>query len=270
MENIIAKKLESLLKLQSIDSKLDEINKIRGDLPVEVQDLEDDIIGFETRISKFTDECKRLTDEISLHRNAVIDAEALLRKYEDQQANVKNDREYAAITKEIELQGLNIQLAQRKSKEAALKLEKKQEQIDTTQAELAELKISLEAKQKELAAIIAESIEDEEKLLKEREKKVKTIEDRLYNSYSRIRQNAKNGLAVVTVKRDACGGCFNVVPPQRQADIRLKRKIIVCEHCGRILADVEDIVVAPTPEKTKRTVTKKKVETAAATDENTF
>lgn len=268
MENLIAKKLESLLKLQSIDSKLDEINKIRGDLPVEVQDLEDDIIGYETRINKFTDECKRLNEEISNHRNAIKDAEALLRKYEDQQANVKNDREFAAITKEIELQGLNIQLAQRKSKEATVKLDKKQEQIDATQAELVELRISLEAKRKELDSIIAESIEDEEKLMKEREKRMKTIEDRLYNSYTRIRQNAKNGLAVVTVKRDACGGCFNVVPPQRQADIRLKRKIIVCEHCGRILADVEEVVAPVAPEKTKRTVAKKKVETATEETQN--
>lgn len=264
MENIVAKKLEALLKLQSIDSKLDEINKIRGDLPVEVQDLEDEIIGYETRINKFTDEGKRLQDDIANNKNAVKEAEGLLKKYEEQQENVKNNREYEAITKEIELQGLNIQLANRKLKEASTKLETKEKQVDTTQKELGELKLNLQAKRKELDSIIAESIEDEEKLLKEREKKSKSIEERLYNSYTRIRKNARNGLAVVTVKRDACGGCFNVVPPQRQADIREKRKIIVCEHCGRIFADVEDIVVAAPVEKVKKT-TKKKVD--AATEE---
>jgi predicted nucleic acid-binding Zn-ribbon protein len=260
MENIVAKKLEALLKLQSIDSKLDEINKIRGDLPVEVQDLEDEIIGYETRINKFTDECKRLNDDIANNKNAVKEAENLLKKYEEQQGNVKNNREYEAITKEIELQGLNIQLANRKLKEATTKLETKEKQIENTQKELGELKLNLQAKRKELDSIIAESLEDEEKLMKEREKKSKTIEERLYNSYGRIRKNARNGLAVVTVKRDACGGCFNVVPPQRQADIREKRKIIVCEHCGRIFADVEDIVVAAPVEKVKKTAVKKKVE----------
>jgi predicted nucleic acid-binding Zn-ribbon protein len=265
MENVVAKKLEALLKLQSIDSKLDEINKIRGDLPVEVQDLEDEIVGYETRINKFTEEAKRLNDEIANNKNAVKEAEGLLKKYEEQQENVKNNREYEAITKEIELQGLNIQLANRRLKEGGTKLEKKEEQIDTTQKELGELKLNLQAKRKELDAIISESVEDEEKLMREREKKSKTIEERLFNSYSRIRKNARNGLAVVTVKRDACGGCFNVVPPQRQADIREKRKIIVCEHCGRIFADVEDIIVAAPVEKVKKGAVKKK--TDAATEE---
>jgi predicted nucleic acid-binding Zn-ribbon protein len=264
MENTVAKKLEALLKLQSIDSKLDEIKRVRGDLPMEVQDLEDELIGIETRIKKFTEESVKLEEENSNNRNAIKEAERLMKKYQEQQQNVKNNREYEAITKEIELQDLDIQVANRRIREASAKLDRKKEQINDTEKQHTELKITLDNKRKELEAIMAESMEDEDKLMKEREKRGKSIEERLYNSYMRIRSNARNGLAVVTVKRDACGGCFNVVPPQRQADIREKRKLIVCEHCGRILADVEEIQIVP-QEKVKRTIGKKKTEATTAT-----
>jgi len=258
MENTVAKKLEALLKLQNIDSKLDEIRKVRGDLPVEVQDLEDEIAGYETRIGKFKEELNVLNEAISKHKLEIKEAERLIEKYQQQQNNVKNNREFEAIAKEIELQDLEIQLAKKKIKETLAKIEKKEEAIEETENILAERHKDLKNKRKELDTIMAESEEDEDKLLKEREKRAKAIEPRLYKSYTKIRQNAQNGLAVVVVKRDACGGCFNVVPPQRQAEIREKKKIIVCEHCGRVLADVEEVVVVE-KEKTKKTSLRKKV-----------
>jgi len=246
MENPIAKKLEALLKLQQIDSKLDEIDKIRGDLPEEVQDLEDEIAGYQTRISKFNDELKSFNEAVSHNKQSIKDAEKLIEKYQAQQENVRNDREFAAISKEIELQELEIQIFKKKNKELELKIEGKKKQIEETLQLLAEREKDLENKRKELQVIIAESEEDESKLFKEREKRVKSLDPRLYKSYMKIRENSNNGLAVVTVKRDACGGCFNIVPPQRQAEIREQKKLIICEHCGRILAGVEESVI---PEK---------------------
>ncbi len=246
MENPIAKKLEALLKLQQIDSKLDEIDKIRGDLPEEVQDLEDEIAGYQTRISKFNDELKSFNETVSNNKQSIKDAEKLIEKYQAQQKNVRNDREFAAISKEIELQELEIQIFKKKNKELELKIEGKKKQIEETQQLLADREKDLENKRKELELIIAESEQDEAKLFKEREKRAKSLEPRLYKSYMKIRENSNNGLAVVTVKRDACGGCFNIVPPQRQAEIREQKKLIVCEHCGRVLAGVEENI---TPEK---------------------
>lgn len=241
MELTIAQKLDALLKLQSLDSKLDELIKIRGSLPEEVRDLEDDIAGFETRISKFQSEIKALEEEIERNRVARKDAEKLITKYKDQQMNVRNNREYDAISKEIELQSLEIELVDKRANEAQFRMRGKEEEIKSTQAALNERREDLKAKKQELDQITSESQEEEKDLIQERDEQATTIESRLLNSYNKIRSNALNGLAVVMVKRGACGGCFNVVPPQRQADIKDKKKIIVCEHCGRILADVEGV-----------------------------
>lgn len=249
MELTIAQKLDALLDLQTLDSQLDELVKIRGGLPEEVRDLEDDIAGFETRISKFQGEIKTLEDEIERNRVARKDAEKLIVKYKDQQMNVRNNREFDAISKEIELQSLEIELVEKRSNESQFRVRGKEEEIKTTQAALNERKEDLKAKKQELDQITSESQEEEKDIAKKRDKQATTIEPRLLNSYNKIRGNALNGLAVVMVKRGACGGCFNVVPPQRQADIKDKKKIIVCEHCGRIFADVEGV---PEPAPTGR------------------
>lgn len=243
MELTVAQKLEALLHLQNIDSKLDEILKIRGDLPEEVQDLEDEIMGYQTRIGKFEKEIEALDGEIEQHRLAKKDAEKLINKYKDQQMNVRNNREYDAISKEVELQNLEMELADKKIGEANFKINRKKDEIQEVQHTLNERKKDLETKKKELEVITSENQEDEKRLLTDREKQSEQIEERLLRSYTKIRGNAQNGLAVVLVKRGACGGCFNMVPPQRQVEIREKKKIIVCEHCGRIFADVEEIVV---------------------------
>ena len=255
MELTIAQKLDALLTLQSIDSQLDVLQTMRGDLPEEVQDLEDEIAGYETRIGKFKKEISALEDEISHHKQAKKEADKLIAKYKDQQMNVRNNREYDAISKEIELQELEIELSDKKIGEANFKISKKNEEIKNTDKISSERQKDLDTKKKELNVLVSESHEEEQKLQKDREKKSALVEDRLLKSYNKIRSNARNGLAVVVVKRGACGGCFNMVPPQRQAEIREKKKIIVCEHCGKIFADVEEII--PPPEKEKATPTKK-------------
>lgn len=243
MERTIEQKLTSMLKLQSIDSKMDDIKKVRGDLPEEVQDLEDTMAGIDTRIQKFESEIKGLQEEIEVRKARRKEAEKLILKYKEQQNNVRNNREFEALSKEVESEELEIQLAEKKIKESNDKISKKQEDIVSAQKERDGVNRELENKKAELATLVEESEVDEAKLLKDREKQTKNIEERLLRSYNKIRENAMNGLAVVMVKRDACGGCFNVVPPQRQADIREKKKIIVCEHCGRIFAGVEEIVI---------------------------
>ena len=252
MERTVEQKLSALLKLQKIDSKLDEIKKIRGDLPDEVQDLEDEIVGYQTRIDKFQNENKSLQQDIEAKKQRKKDAEKMIAKYKDQQMNVRNNREYEALTKEVESEELEIQLSDKRIKEAHEKIARINEEIDKTKEVLDERSKDLEIKKGELSNIMEESEGEEGKLLKEREKQSKHIEERLLRSYNKIRTNAINGLAVVSVKRNACGGCFNIVPPQRQAEIREKKKLIVCEHCGRIMADVED-VIEEEPVKTKRT-----------------
>jgi uncharacterized protein len=243
-ETTIAQKLEALMKLQHIDSALDSIKKMRGDLPEEVRDLEDEVAGIETRINKFNKEIAVLEEEISKNRNAKKDAEKLVNKYKDQQMNVRNNREYDAISKEIELQGLEMELADKRSREFEFKILNKKDDVSETETRLNTRKKDLDAKRKELDVLIAESEDDEVKLNKDRDKAAKHVEERLLRPYDKLRGNYPNGLAVVMVKRGACGGCFSAVPPQRQADIKDKKRIIVCEHCGRILADVEDVIIA--------------------------
>ncbi len=259
-ETTIAQKLEALLKLQTIDSALDNIKKVRGDLPEEVRDLEDEIIGMETRLSKFQQEIATLDEQISSYKNAKKESEKLIIKYKEQQMNVRNNREFEAISKEIELQGIEMEIADKRIKEIDFKVLNKNDEVAGVESALFERKKDLEIKQKELELIIAESEEDEQKSLKDREKALKIVDARLLKSYEKLRGNARNGLAVVMVKRGACGGCFSSVPPQRQTDIKDKKKIIVCEHCGRVFAGVEDVI--PAPEKEKKT--RGKVTAAAA------
>lgn len=252
MESTIAQKLEAIHNLQKIDSRLDAIFKIRGALPEEVQDLEDEIIGYETRLSKFKTDIAALEDEIKKHKDAIKEAEKLIKKYQEQQMNVRNNREYDAITKELELQDLEIQVLKKKIGEAQFTIENKNKDVEELKETLKDRKKDLEQKNGELETIVAESESEENKLKADKDKAVKKIDERIIKSYKKIRENAKNGLAVVMVRRGACGGCFNIVPPQRQADIREKKKIIVCEHCGRILAGVEDEIEDETTPKKKR------------------
>jgi predicted nucleic acid-binding Zn-ribbon protein len=231
----VADRLDALFQLQKIDSDIDKIRTIRGELPLEVQDLEDEVAGLQTRISNFESELKELETEISDRKNASKESESAILKYKEQQNNVRNNREYDSLSKEIEFQELEIKLHEKKTKEARFKVESKQEVLETAKQQLDFRTADLATKKAELDAIIAETQVDEDRLLKSSESAKKNIEERLLFAYDRLRTNAKNGLAVVPVDRDACGGCFNKIPAQRQLDIETKKKIIVCEHCGRIL-----------------------------------
>jgi len=253
---MVAEKLELLSKLQEIDSKIDTIKKVRGALPDEVLDLEDEIAGYETRLSKFESEIAGFTQDIEDRKAGIKKSEELIKKYEEQQMNVRNNREYDAISKEMELQALEIQVSEKRIKEGYANIEDKKAEIEITALKTKERGADLKAKKEELDTLLSESETDEAKLAKERNRATKPIEERLLLAYEKLRQNARNGLAVVNVKRAACGGCFNVVPAQRQADIRDRKKIIVCEHCGRILAGVDIEIVVEKP-KAKRTVRKK-------------
>jgi uncharacterized protein len=236
-EFTIEKKLIALYSLQQIDSQVDKIHIIRGELPLEVQDLEDEIAGLETRVDNYIQETLALEKSVTDKKNAIKDALALIKKYEDQQMNVRNNREYDSLTKEIEYQNLEIQLSEKRIKEYQQALELKKEEIENFQKLLQDRKNDLEIKRNELDDIIAETEKEENDLIKNSEENRKFIEDRLLTAYTRIRKNARNGLAVVQIERDACGGCFNKIPPQHQLDIRMHKKIIVCEYCGRILVD---------------------------------
>ncbi|TNE55074.1 MAG: hypothetical protein EP338_05010 [Bacteroidetes bacterium] len=239
-ESTIADKLDALYELQQIDSEIDRIRTVRGELPLEVQDLEDELEGLETRLNRLQDEAKELETEISDRKNAVKDAETLITKYKEQQNNVRNNREFESLEKEIEFQTLEIKLHEKKSKEAKFNLTAKKELIDEAKERFDFRKGDLDLKKSELDEIVNETKKEEESLLKKSDAAKKSIDDRLVTAYDRLRSNAKNGLAVVTVDRDSCGGCFNKIPPQRQLDIQSKKKVIVCEHCGRILVPSEE------------------------------
>ncbi|MBP6625020.1 MAG: hypothetical protein KA198_07595 [Chitinophagaceae bacterium] len=235
----VQEKLVSLCTLQKIDSKIGDINKLRGELPMEVKDLEDEIEGFKTRISIIEKEIDVINDDILSKQNAQAASAELLKKYEKQQDNVKNSREFEAINKEMEMQELEIKACEKKIKDAKIEIEEQIQQKDVTTALIAEKEEVLSLKQKELQKITAETEKEEEALQVSREKAASNVESRLLVAYNRIRENFRNGLAVVPVERDSCGGCYNVIPPQRQSDIRLRKKMIVCEHCGRIMIDSE-------------------------------
>jgi predicted nucleic acid-binding Zn-ribbon protein len=238
-EVTIAQKLDALFELQKIDSEIDRIRTIRGELPLEVQDLEDEISGLTTRVGKINDEIQELDTEISDRKIASKDADAAILKYKEQQNNVRNNREFESLSKEIEFQELEIKLHEKKTKEARYKIDLKNETLTEATDRLNSKQGDLDIKQSELDAIISETQKDEDRLTKASNDAKKKIETRLVFAYDRLRQNAKNGLAVVQVMRGSCGGCFNKIPPQRQLDIVTKKKIIVCEHCGRVLVPVE-------------------------------
>ncbi len=240
-EMTVEEKLQALYRLQVVDSDIDKIRTLRGELPLEVQDLEDEVEGLETRIGKLNDELSELEKAIKTKQNEIVDAQNLIKKYEEQQNNVRNNREYDSLSKEIEYQTLEIELCNKKIKEFTGLKDEKALVIDESKKNLEDLKGDLDNKKSELDSIIADTKKEEETLIKESEKISDSIEERLLMAYKRIRQNARNGLAVVPVQRDACGGCFNQIPPQRQLDIKSRKKIIVCEYCGRILVD-DDIL----------------------------
>jgi hypothetical protein len=239
IERKIEDTLVALYQLQQHDSQVDKIRMIRGELPLEVQDLEDEIIGLETRIDNFHAEIKSLDKQIADKKLAIKDSEALIKKYEDQKMNVRNNREYDSITKEIEFQTLEIQLAEKRIKEYTEGLNSKKEQIEESEAALNERRNDLEIKKSELNDIVEETEIEEKELSRRSDELQGRIEERLLMAYQRIRKNARNGLAIVQIERDACGGCFNKIPPQHQLDIRMHKKIIVCEYCGRILVDAD-------------------------------
>lgn len=236
-EHSVKDRLLALYQLQSVDSEIDRLHTIRGELPLEVQDLEDDIAGLETRVEKFKSEIEDLDKKINEKKYSMQDSLELIKKYEGQQENVRNNREYDALSKEIEFQGLEIQLAEKHIREFKIKIDSLNVKVTTSDEALSERKIDLELKQKELKDIIKETEKEEKSLTKKSASAVKNIEDRLLVAYNRLRDNARNGLAVVPIERDACGGCHSKVPPQRQLDIKTFKKVIVCEHCGRILID---------------------------------
>lgn len=228
-------KIVALYELQKIDSKIDEINKLKGELPLEVQDLEDEIAGLDTRIANITAEVDELNKATKQYKDAIDQSKTLIAKYEGQQDNVRNNREFDALSKEIEYQKLEIELSEKRIKEAGVDVKLKKKAIEDAQEVLAERKVDLEAKQKELEGIDQETSKEMEALTAQSQRAAAKIDDRLLAAYKRIRHNVRNGLAVVTVKRDACGGCYNRIPPQRQMDIRMSKEVIVCEYCGRIL-----------------------------------
>ena len=237
----IEERLRALFSLQLVDSEIDKIRTLRGELPLEVQDLEDEIAGLETRLTNLKEEVVTLEKSVSKKNNEIVDAEALIKKYEEQQKNVRNNREFDSLSKEIEYQNLEIELCNKKIREFNLQMDEKNLVITDSESALADRRADLENKKKELDEIVADTQKEEEGLFKKSEKIQAVIEDRLLTAYKRIRSNARNGLAVVSVQRDACGGCFNQIPPQRQLDIKSRKKIIVCEYCGRILVDDEII-----------------------------
>lgn len=237
MEQTVEQKLKALYNLQTLHTQIDKIRQVRGELPMEVADLEDEIAGLETRIQKIKSELDELEDSIITRKSNIKEALAATKKYEAQLNDVKNNREYDALSKEIEVQGLDIQVSEKKIKEYGFEITNKTAVYEKALEHLEERKKDLFSKKAELENITSETEKEEEKIRTEVENAEPLIEERLLTAYKRLRNNAKNGLAVVTIQRDSCAGCFNQIPPQRQLDIRQRKKIIVCEHCGRIIVD---------------------------------
>ena len=238
-EITVEEKLKALYELQKVDSEIDQIKILRGDLPLEVQDMEDEIVGLSTRLENFENEIAELTTAIKGKKVEIEEAKIKIERYKEQQNNVRNNREYDNLSKEIEFETLEIELSEKRIREFTANLENKKIEKDSTFNQLSERKLDLEQKKGELDEIVSETKQEEEKLREHAKKIEAKIEARLVSAFKRIRKNARNGLAVVSVQRDACGGCFNKIPAQRQLDIRSRKKIIVCEYCGRILVDPE-------------------------------
>ena len=233
----VEEKLIALYKLQSIDTEIDKIKILRGELPLEVKDLEDEIAGLQTRVTNINEEIASFDTSIKEKESMMKDSKGLIEKYDEQLKNIRNNREFDSLNKEIEFQNLEIELAEKRIKEAKSSIVGKMDVISSAKMRLDDRTNDLKAKNDELEGIISETKKDEEKLSKESVTAEKVIDERLLNAYKRLRGSVRNGLAVVPVLRDACGGCFNTVPPQRQMDIAARKKVIVCEHCGRVLVD---------------------------------
>ena len=233
------KRLSALYSLQLIDSKIDKIKIIRGELPLEVEDLEDEIAGLGTRKEKFVEEVDELEKTILNKKGVIVESQALIKRYDEQQKNVRNNREYDSLTKETEFQNLEIQLAEKRIKEYTDAVLLKKTSVEEVSEKLKIRTSDLENKKSELDNIIKETQDEEDRLIVKSKAFKEEVEDRLLTAYERIRGNARNGLSVVPIERDACGGCFNKIPPQHQLEIKTHKKIIVCEYCGRILVDQE-------------------------------
>jgi len=237
MEATVEQKLEALYKLQLIDSQIDRVKSMRGELPLEVADLEDEIAGLETRMSNLNTDVAKLDETISTNKHNIKTSQALIKKYDGQLTNVKNNREYDALTKEVEIQGLEIQAAEKRIKDFQIEVKYKNELVEKLKEEISERNKDLVNKKGELDNIIEETTKEEKELDKERKTAHKIVDERLYSAYYRIRSNVRNGLGVSIIERDSCSGCFASIPPQRQIEIKQHKKIIGCENCGRILVD---------------------------------
>ena len=268
-EYTVEEKLKSLYQLQVIFSEIDRIKTLRGELPLEVQDLEDEVAGLRTRIGNILGSVEEIKNEEAKRRNKIEEAKAMIAKYAEDQNNVRNNREYDLLAKEIEFQTLEVEFCEKKLRQYAGDLKAKNEEIERTNVLLEERLAALEDKRNELEEIISETKDEEEKLRDRAKVLEATIEPRLLQSFKRIRKNTRNGLGVVYVQRDACGGCFNKIPPQRQLDIKMRKKIIVCEYCGRIMIDpelagVKETTVQAPEKKTRKRAIRKKSDEAAA------
>ncbi len=233
----VEKRLVALHTLQIVDSEIDKIQIIRGELPQAVQDLEDEIAGLNTRIENFTAEIKETEAANKARLNEIEEHNEQIKKYQKQQDNVRNNREFESLNKEIEFQNLEIQLCERKNKEGKAHVSELKQHIEAAKVLLENRQKDLEAKREELTSIIAETEKDEERLRAKSKEQEQYIDERYLTAYKRIRGAARNGLAVVQIDRDSCGGCFSNIPPQRQMEIKMHKKVIVCENCGRILVD---------------------------------
>lgn len=259
-EMSVEQKLKALFQLQTTLSEIDRIKTLRGELPLEVQDLEDEIEGLKTRVNKYEEEIAGLNTDQQARLENIKKAEALIERYNKQLDDVKNNREYDMLMKEIEFQKYEIDLLNKRTSEAADKIDQRQKDVEACKATIAERQEDLDVKRNELDEIVAETKSEEEKLREKAKEYEMQIDERTLNSFKRIRRSSRNGLGIVYVQRDACGGCFNKIPPQRQLDVRLRKKMIVCEYCGRILIDPELAGVkseAPKAEKPKRKTTRK-------------
>ena len=237
VEFSVEDRLRALYDLQLIHSRIDKIRSVRGELPLEVEDLEDEVAGLEVRISKLEEDSKQFTDDIKSKEIATEHAKTMIKKYNEQQKNVRNNRAFESLSKEIEFQELEIELCAKQTKELQAQIELKKQTIEENNEKLNERKEHLKHKKNELGDILKETEKEEGDLLKKSSEYESKIDESLLISYKKIRSSVRNGLAVVPVLRDACGGCFNSVPPQRQMDIASRKKVIVCEHCGRVLVD---------------------------------
>ena len=264
-EMSVEQKLKTLYQLQTTLSEVDKIKTLRGELPLEVQDLEDEIAGFTTRLNKYEEEVASREADIEMKQHKIAEAKSLMDRYQEQQKDVKNNREYDMLSKEIEFQTLEIELQNKKIGEARAGIEKRLQEIEECKAVLDDRQQALAEKKAELDDIVAETKAQEEKLREKGKTLEVQIEPRLLTAFKRIRKNSRNGLGIVYVQRDACGGCFNKIPPQRQLDIRMRKKIIVCEYCGRIMIDPELAGVKPAETQEEKSKRRRKTTTTRKT-----